>query len=183
MNGNSSIVPTHSPANPAARALACLALLGLACLSMPARAGNCQLSIEADDMVQFSANVLRVDAACPEVQLTLRHVGQMAAQMLGHDWVLARSADVGALLNGGLAAGFDNGYLPADDPRVIAATRVVGGGESATITFSTDKLQPGMDYAYFCSYPGHAGMMRGRLLLVGRPRLATNRSDAEAATP
>lgn len=132
-------------------------------------------------MVQFNTRVLQVDAACPEVQLTLRHVGQMEAQVLGHDWVLARSSDVSALVSAGLAAGFDKGYLPPDDPRVIAATHIVGGGESTTIVFGTEKLQPGVDYVYFCSYPGHSAMMRGKLLLVGRPRLASNRSEGESA--
>ena len=165
-----------------ARALACATLL-LAGLGGTARADNCRVSIDANDMVQFSARVLQVDAACQVVQLTLRHVGQMEAHVLGHDWVLARSADVSALASAGLAAGYDKGYLPADDPRIIAATHVIGGGESATITFSTERLQPGVDYAYFCSYPGHAGLMRGRLLLVGRPRLATNLSEAAPATP
>jgi azurin len=164
------------------RAVACAGLL-LAGLSGAARADNCRLSIEADDMVQFNARVLQVDAACQVVELTLRHVGEMEAHVLGHDWVLARSSDVSALANAGLAAGFEKGYLPPDDPRVIAATRIVGGGESATITFGTERLQPGVDYAFFCSYPGHVSMMRGRLLLVGRPRLATNRSEATAATP
>ena len=163
-------------------ALACATLLW-PLLAGAAHADGCSVSIDADDMVQFSTHVLRVDAGCPEVQLTLRHVGEMEAHVLGHDWVLARSADVGALTSAGLAAGFDKGYLPPGDPRIIAATRIVGGGQSATITFSTDKLQPGVDYAYFCSYPGHAGLMRGRLLLVGRPRLATNLSEAAPATP
>ncbi|MFM2287763.1 MAG: hypothetical protein RL684_906 [Pseudomonadota bacterium] len=156
-----------------------LARAGLLCLALggAARADNCHVSIDANDMVQFNTRVLQVDAACLEVQLTLHHVGQMEAHVLGHDWVLARSSDVSALANAGLAAGFDKGYLPPDDPRVLAATHIVGGGESTTITFSTEKLQPGVDYAYFCSYPGHSAMMRGKLLLVGRPGLARNRNS------
>jgi len=158
-------------------ALALLAIAG------GAQAANCHLNIEANDLMQFNARALQIDPECGEVQLTLKHVGKQPAHVLGHDWVLARSADVSALASAGLAAGYDKGYLPADDPRIIAATHVIGGGESATITFSTERLQPGVDYAYFCSYPGHTAMMRGRLLLVGRPRLATNLGATAAATP
>lgn len=165
-----------------ARLLAGAAML-LVAAAGTARADNCSVSIDANDVVQFSARVLKVDASCPEVQLTLHHVGQMEAHVLGHDWVLARSSDVSALASAGLAAGFEKGYLPPGDPRVIAATHIVGGGETATVTFSMDKLQPGVDYAYFCSYPGHAAMMRGRLLLVGQPRLATNRTEPASTTP
>jgi azurin len=164
---------------PRPRTLARASLLLLA-LAAAAHAENCHVSIDANDMVQFNTRVLQVDAACLEVQLTLRHVGQMEAQVLGHDWVLARSSDVSALANAGAASGFAKGYLPPDDPRVIAATHIVGGGESTTISFSTEKLQPGVDYAYFCSYPGHSAVMRGKLLLVGRPRLAASRSGPES---
>jgi azurin len=98
--------------------------------------------------------------------------------VLGHDWVLARSADVAALANAGIAAGFDKGYLPAGDKRVLAATRIVGGGEATTISFSTANLVAGGDYAFFCSYPGHTSMMRGRFQLTGKESLVSNRSGA-----
>ena len=142
-----------------------------------ARAGNCQLSVEANDLMQFNARALQVDAGCAEIALTLRHVGKQGAHVLGHDWVLARTADVNALATAGIAAGFDRGYLPAGDKRVIAATRIVGGGEATTITFSTANLVAGGNYSFFCSYPGHTSMMRGRFQVTGKDNLAANRSD------
>lgn len=145
-----------------------------ACATGTARAANCQLSVEANDMIQFNARALQVDSACGEVQLTLHHVGKMEAHVLGHDWVLARSADVSAIASAGIVAGFDKGYLPPGDKRILAATRIVGGGETTTITFSTANLVPGGDYSFFCSYPGHTSMMRGRFQVVGRENLAAN---------
>jgi len=44
---------------------------------------------------------------------------------------------------------------------VLAATEVIGGGESTTITFSLDALDPAGDYQFFCSFPGHYGLMKG----------------------
>ena len=139
-----------------------------------AHAGNCQLIVEANDMMQFNARALQVDAHCAEVQLTLRHVGKQEAHVLGHDWVLARSSDVGALASAGIAAGYEKGYLPPGDKRVIAATKIVGGGETTTITFSTANLTAGSDYSFFCSYPGHSSMMRGRFQITGKESLAAN---------
>jgi azurin len=147
----------------------------LAVCSGAAHAANCQLHIEANDMVQFNARTLQVDPECSAVELTLRHVGQQQAHVLGHDWVLARSTDVAALANAGMSAGFDRGYLPTGDRRIIAATRIVGGGESATISFSTAGLEPGGDYSFFCSYPGHTSLMRGRFQFGSKERLASNR--------
>jgi azurin len=141
-------------------AVAALAVLSMA--TLPARAGECSLSIEANDMMQFNARMLQVDGACGTVELTLRHVGTQDAHVIGHDWVLSRTNDVAALTNAGLTAGFDRGYLPLNDPRVLAATRVVGGGETVTIRFSTSGLAQGGDYTFFCSYPGHSALMRGR---------------------
>ena len=163
-----------------ARAAWQLALALAASAAGAAHAGNCQLIVEANDMIQFNARALQVDASCAEVQLTLHHVGKMEAHVLGHDWVLARTADVGALASAGIAAGFDKGYLPAGDKRVIASTRIVGGGEVTTITFSTSNLVAGGDYSFFCSYPGHTSMMRGRFQVTGKESLATNRANPAA---
>ena len=160
-----------------ARAAWQLGLALVASAAGTAHAGNCQLTVEANDMIQFNARALQVEASCVEVQLTLHHVGKMGAHVLGHDWVLARSSDVGALANAGIAAGFDKGYLPPGDKRVIAATKIVGGGEVTTITFRTANLVSGSDYSFFCSYPGHASMMRGRFQVTGRESLAANRTN------
>jgi azurin len=148
-----------------------------------ARANECQLTILANDMIQYNARTLHVDAGCKEIELTLRHVGKQEAHVLGHDWVLARTADVSALANAGIAAGFANGYLPVGDKRIIAATKIVGGGESTTITFSTSLLMAGGDYSFFCSYPGHSPMMRGRFQVTGAVDLASNRASDSAPPP
>jgi len=151
--------------------------LGLALLAITgaAQAGNCHLSIEANDLMQFNARALQIDPDCKDIQLTLKHVGKQPAHVLGHDWVLARSSDVAALSNAGIAAGLEHGYVPQGDPRIIASTKVVGGGEETTVTFSAAALVPGVDYSYFCSYPGHASFMRGRLMLADKSKLAVNR--------
>ena len=77
-----------------------------------------------------------------------------------------------AIVNAGLAAGFTRGFVPENDQRVIAATHLVGGGESATVQFSTAALVPGGRYSFFCSSPGHSAVMRGRFLFGEPGRLA-----------
>src|SRR5215469_195730 len=100
---------------------------GLAC------ADPCKLTLESTDQMQFSVHELVVPSECEEVEVTLRHSGQLPARAMGHDWVLAKDSDVSAIVNAGLAAGPAKGYLPENDPRIIAATAIVGGGESATV--------------------------------------------------
>lgn len=150
-------------------------LLALACAAgaaQRAHADNCEITVLANDMIQYNTRALKVDANCPKIELTLRHVGKQDAHVLGHDWVLARTSDVAALANAGMSAGFDKGYLPSEDPRVLAATKIIGGGESTTITISMSKLAPGGDYTFFCSYPGHSPMMRGRFQVSGSAAVA-----------
>jgi azurin len=149
--------------------------LGLIACSSAAHAANCALTVEANDVIQFNARAMQVDPKCSAVELTLKHVGRQEAHVLGHDWVLAKSSDVAALVNAGIAAGFEHGYVPPGDRRVIAATKIVGGGEAATISFSTAGLEPGGDYVFFCSYPGHTSMMRGRFQFGSKERLASSR--------
>ena len=149
-----------------------VAIAALLLGSAAAHADPCKLTLESNDQMQFSARELAVSTECTEVELTLRHVGRLPPKVMGHDWVLARDADVAALVSAGLAAGFDRGFLPQNDARVLAATHLVGGGESATVRFSTAALVPGGQYSFFCTSPGHSSMMRGRFLFGEAGRLA-----------
>ena len=130
-----------------------------------AYADPCKLALESNDQMQFSVRELVVPNECGEVEVTLRHSGKMSARAMGHDWVLAKDSDVSAIVNAGLAAGPAHGYLPERDKRIIAATPIVGGGESATVKFATSLLQAGSRYVFFCTSPGHATVMRGKFLL------------------
>jgi azurin len=130
-----------------------------------AHADPCKLTIESNDMMQFNLREMKVPAQCTEVEVSLKHSGQLPAKIMGHDWVLARISDMSAIVYAGLAAGSKHGFLPENDERIIAATRVVGGGESATVKFSTSLLQEGVRYAFFCTSPGHSAVMRGTFLL------------------
>jgi len=137
-----------------------------------AHAETCKLSIEGNDMMQYGARTLEVPANCNEVEVELKHTGHLAANVMGHDWVLAKASDMSAIVSAGMAAGFAHGYLPEGDKRIIAATKVVGGGEITTVKFSTAALQEGVDYLFFCTTPGHATMMRGKFVFGGATRVA-----------
>jgi azurin len=83
---------------------------------------------------------------------------------MGHNWVLASTADWQAVAQAGQAAGPPN-FVPADDARVLAATDVIGGGEETTITIDISGLEAGGDYTYFCSFPGHFVLMNGKFIV------------------
>ncbi len=137
--------------------------LTLVGVSFSAQASNeCEVSIEANDMMQFSTKTLSVPATCKEVKLTLHHTGKLPAQTMGHNVVLADTANLQAVGTDGMAAGLGNNYVKPNDDRVYAFTEVTGGGESTFITFSTENMIPGADYSFFCSFPGHWAIMQGK---------------------
>lgn len=127
-------------------------------------ARTCALSIDSDDAMRFDKSELRVAADCTQVRLTLRHTGRQSAGAMGHNWVLTKTADYRPVAIAGGRARLADSYLPPGDARVIASTKVIGGGESTTITFPTSGLTRGGDYTFFCSFPGHWNIMRGTLV-------------------
>jgi azurin len=131
----------------------------------PVVAKTCNLEIEGNDAMQYNKKELTVAKDCTDVKLTLKHVGKLPKASMGHDWVLTATADMQAVVTAGLTAGAAADYLPKGDARVIAATSVVGGGEVASVTFKTAALKAGTEYKYFCTFPGHAGVMNGVLAL------------------
>jgi azurin len=145
--------------------LVALALVGAqALLAAPATAADaaCKLEITGNDQMQYDKKELDVPASCKEVTLTIHHAGQLPAAAMGHNWVLVNTPDLTAVANGGMGAGLANNYIAADDKRVLAHTKVVGGGQSDSVTFSTASLKAGGDYSYLCTFPGHNALMRGK---------------------
>jgi len=136
-----------------------------------AHADPCKIELTSNDQMQFNVRELVVPTDCAEVEVTLRHSGKLPARSMGHDWVLAKDSDMSAIVTAGLAAGPARGDLPEHDARIIAATPIVGGGESATVKFATSLLQAGARYAFFCTSPGHSTIMRGTFKFGGNSRL------------
>jgi len=138
-------------------------LAGLA-LAPVAQARVCAVSIDSTDQMSFSSREIKVAADCSQVKLTLRHTGRLAATAMGHNWVLTKTADYQPVAMAGMRMNLADSYLPKKDPRVLAHTAVIGGGQSTSVTFSTAALRKGGDYTFFCSFPGHFAMMKGKFI-------------------
>ncbi|MDQ8034556.1 MAG: azurin, partial [Bordetella sp.] len=86
----------------------------------------------------------------------------------GHNWVLTTTADIDRVMLDGMAAGPQGDWLVPNDARILARTPMLGGGETATVTFPVSRLKAGESYTYYCSFPAHAEMMRGTLTLAAK---------------
>lgn len=126
----------------------------------------CKIVIEGDDAMKFNVAEAKVNKAeCPEVEITLKHVGKLPKAAMGHNVVVTKHADMEAVAKDGIAAGLDNQYVKPDDERVIAFTPIIGGGEETSVKVKTEALEVGGDYDFFCSFPGHYAVMKGKLIV------------------
>jgi azurin len=141
------------------------ALAATFAFSGPALAQECAATISANDQIQYVEKELRVSRSCTTFSLTLKHVGTLAANVMGHNWVLTATPDFMPVATAGMTAGAANNYVPPGDARVLVSTKVIGGGEQTTISFDASKLEAGGDYTYFCSFPGHYALMSGKLIV------------------
>ena len=130
-------------------------------------ANDCSVDVEAGDALSFNTTIIEVPASCANATINFKHTGKLPAAVMGHNWVLSKTADLQPIQNDGNVAGAAGGYLKADDPRVIAATAIIGGGESTSVTFSTAGLNAGDAYSFFCTVMSHSAVMKGTFALKG----------------
>ena len=137
----------------------------LSTLAIPVLAEDCSVTVTSNDAMQFDTKAITVNSTCKEFTVNLIHAGKLPKNVMGHNWVLSKADDKQAIATDGMAAGVDNHYLKPGDERVIASTAIIGGGENTSTTFQVSKLQAGVPYTFFCSFPGHNAIMQGSLTL------------------
>ena len=102
--------------------------------------------------------------APPGTRIKLEFVNRTdPADEVGHNWVLVKPGQEESVLASATAAGDDSDWLDANDPGIIAATRLIEGGQKDSITF--DAPAPGT-YTFVCTFPDHyKGGMKGTLTI------------------
>lgn len=122
-----------------------------------------EIVITGNDTMQFDLKAFEVKAG-EKVSLTLKNTGKLPKIAMGHNLVLLKKG-VSAIAFGQKAMGAGaNATNPLPDSvkeDVIASTKLLGPGESDTVSF-TAPADPG-DYEYVCTFPGHFAMMRGTM--------------------
>lgn len=146
--------------------IALLSLALFAAAGAAQAAPNCTIKLKGDDRMQYDLKTATVSASCKTITIQLAHAGKLAANVMGHNVVVSATPDVAAISAAAIKAGAAAGYVPKGDARIIAATPVIGGGASTKATFPGSKLKAGGAYTFFCSFPGHSGIMKGTLVVT-----------------
>lgn len=145
-------------------ALLAIALFGAA--GMAHAAGNCTISLKGDDAMKFDQKEATVSAGCATITIELTHTGKLPVTAMGHNVVISKTPDMAGLARDAIKAGTANAYVPPGDARVIVHTDLIGGGAKTKVTFPGKKLTAGGDYSFFCSFPGHSTLMKGKLVVT-----------------
>ena len=125
-------------------------------------ANTVNVALTGNDMMQYDKNEIKVKAG-QEVTLTLRHVGKLDKKVMGHNFVLLmQGVNMQEFGIKASDAGEAADWIPEDGKEVIAHTKMLGGGESTSITFTAPAAGT---YDFICSFPGHVAMMKGKLIV------------------
>jgi azurin len=120
--------------------------------------------VTANDQMRF--NAARIEAKAGEkIKVELKNIGTLPKEAMGHNFVVLKSGVEAMPFATKAIAAKDNDYMPPDAmDQVIAHTKLLGPGESDTIEFEVPG--PGT-YVFVCTFPGHAALMNGQLVVSG----------------
>ncbi|TNJ43685.1 azurin [Tamlana fucoidanivorans] len=117
--------------------------------------------ITANDAMQFNKKEIRVKAGAP-VKITLKHLGKMDKNVMGHNFVLLKSGTDLVAFGNKAATSKETEYIPEAGKDVIAHTKLIGGGETAVVEFEAPAKGT---YEFLCSFPGHYAIMKGTFIV------------------
>ena len=112
-------------------------------------AAECSVTVDSTDQMSFNTKEITVDK-----------------NVMGHNLVISKTADMQGIATEGMTQGLDKDYIKADNAGIIAHTKMIGAPEKETeVKFDATKLEAGGDYSFFCTFPGHISMMKGKVIV------------------
>lgn len=121
-----------------------------------------KLEVTGNDTMQFNVKALEVTTG-QKVTLVFKNDGKLPKEAMGHNLVILQPGTPLADVATKAMTAKATDYIPADEEtkkKIVIHTKLLGPGESDTITFTAGA--PG-DYPYLCTFPGHFGVMNGIL--------------------
>ncbi|NND62382.1 MAG: azurin [Flavobacteriaceae bacterium] len=120
------------------------------------------IGISGNDLMKFDTAEIKVKEG-QEVTINLRHVGKLDLKVMGHNFVILKQGiDIPTFALAAANAGEPADWIPDNGKDVIVHTKMIGGGQSTSITFDAP---PVGTYDFVCSFPGHSGMMKGKFIV------------------
>lgn len=127
---------------------------------------GCEVVVNSDDQMKFDKQELEIKKSCKEFKIVLKHTGTMPKAAMGHNIVISKAEDAQGVVSDGAGATAEKDFVKEGDTRVIAHTKLVGGGEETSVTVDPSKFAEGGQYEFYCTFPGHYGLMHGAVKLI-----------------
>jgi len=132
--------------------------------AVPSANGVREIEITANDSMKFSVTEIRAQAG-EKLRVTMTNMGNMPKQAMGHNWVLLVPMDDAAVTALAQSAAANTPeYVPADAAKIVVYTKLLGPKQTDTVEFAAPAT-PG-EYPFVCTFPGHAALMRGKLIVA-----------------
>lgn len=119
------------------------------------------IEITVGDTTKFTPAALTA-APGESLKVVLKDTGKMAKVAMGHNFVLLKKGTNAKDFVEKCASATETDFIaPTVKDKVLAATSLVGPGETAEVTFTAP---PAGTYEFLCSFPGHYALgMKGTL--------------------
>ena len=119
--------------------------------------------ISGSDSMKYDVEAIDARAGQP-CEVTFKNAGTLPKVAMGHNFVLLKlHTNVPAFLEAGPANAATEYIAPEQKVNVIASTKLLGPGESDTISFD---VPTSGNYEFLCTFPGHyAAGMKGTFVV------------------
>lgn len=148
-----------SPARLTWKVFSTLALICGGLGASSANAKTCEFAVHATDDISYDVKDIKLAKDCTIIKINFKHTGTV----LKHNWVLVKKSDLERIRKDGEVAGDAHNYLPKGGGGVIAQSKLIEPGVVSAVEFPASQVKKGVDYVYFCSFPGHGATMKGTL--------------------
>ena len=129
-------------------------------------ASNCEIKIEGSDMMKYDVAEITLDTSCEQTNISLKHAGKLPINAMGHNVVIVEEKNLSKITQQiNFSLGVEKGYLPESED-IIFISAMVGGGDTTELEMDMTKLDKTKSYVFFCSFPGHWALMRGKIKII-----------------
>jgi len=130
-------------------------------ITVPDYKDTVHITLIANDKMQYNKSEINVYAG-QTIVFTLTHKGSAPVKTMGHNFTLLKKGTSVPRFAMKANKFSQHHYIPKNTKSVIVHTKLLGGGESDTITFEAPEKGT---YDYICTFPGHYPTMNGKFIV------------------
>lgn len=120
-----------------------------------------EVVVESDgDQMAYKQTEISIKADTP-TRIKMKNNATSPAMV--HNVVIIKKGTADEVGPAAMQVPADKDHVPADNPNILAATKLAKPGETTTVVVNL----PAGEYEYICTFPGHYMLMKGVLKVEG----------------